>query len=193
MNMETFFKFVSLLYFITFFEPAYGANELVSKIAVVDMEFILENSLAVNSTRKSINELSKRIEKEMNEQEIKYKKYQEQLLELQKTITKEKFNLLVLEFNKSVNNFQKDIQQKKMALGRAHSQAMEIVLQKSVSIIANLAKKYNFDIVLPFSQVFYIRSEFNITSEVILNLNANLKVVPINYKTFLRNCIKISS
>ncbi|NDA90581.1 MAG: OmpH family outer membrane protein, partial [Alphaproteobacteria bacterium] len=69
----------------------------------------------------------------------------------------------------------------------AHSQAIEVVHQKTISIIGDLAKKYSLDIVLPTSQVLYVKSELNITPEVISKLNNDLKEVPINYQKFLKN------
>ena len=44
-------------------------GESSTKVAVVDVESILENSLAIGSIKKSINELSKTIENEISEQE----------------------------------------------------------------------------------------------------------------------------
>jgi Skp family chaperone for outer membrane proteins len=183
-------KFLKIYIFtvlIIFFRVANAYDEAAAKIAVVDVESILENSLAIGAIRKSINELSKTIENEINEQEKEYKKRQQELLEVQKTVSQEKFDSLVLKFNKSVSKIQKNIQQKKIALEHAHSQAIEVVHQKTISIIGDLAKKYSLDIVLPTSQVLYIKSELNITPEVISKLNNDLKEVPINYQKFLKN------
>ena len=172
---------------IIFFRVANAYDEAAAKIAVVDVESILENSSAIGSIRKSINELTKTIEDEITEQEKEYKKRQQELLELQKTLNQEKFDSLVLKFNKNVSKIQKNIQQKKIALEQAHSQAIEVVHQKTISIIGDLAKKYSLDIVLPTSQVLYVKSELNITPEVISKLNNDLKEVPINYQKFLKN------
>ena len=108
-------KFLKIYIFtvlIIFFRVANAYDEAAAKIAVVDVESILENSLAIGAIRKSINELSKTIENEINEQEKEYKKRQQELLEVQKTVTQEKFDSLVLKFNKSVSKIQKNIQQK---------------------------------------------------------------------------------
>lgn len=172
---------------IIFFRSISAYGEPSAKIAVVDVESILENSSAIGSIRKSINELTKTIEDEITEQEKEYKKRQQELLELQKTLNQEKFDSLVLKFNKNVSKIQKNIQQKKIALEQAHSQAIEVVHQKTISIIGDLAKKYSLDIVLPTSQVLYVKSELNITPEVISKLNNDLKEVQINYQKFLKN------
>ena len=78
---------------IIFFRSISAYGESSAKIAVVDVESILENSSAIGSIRKSINELTKTIEDEITEQEKEYKKRQQELLELQKTLNQHQ-NLL---------------------------------------------------------------------------------------------------
>jgi len=46
---------------------------------------------------------------------------------------------------------------------------------------------FDFNIVLPSSQVLFVISELNITLEVISRLNDSLKEVPIDYQKFLKN------
>ncbi|NBY35060.1 MAG: OmpH family outer membrane protein [Alphaproteobacteria bacterium] len=109
-------KFLKIYIFtvlIIFFRVANAYDEAAAKIAVVDVESILENSLAIGAIRKSINELSKTIENEINEQEKEYKKRQQELLEVQKTVSQEKFDSLVLKFNKSVSKIQNNYSTKK--------------------------------------------------------------------------------
>ena len=78
-------KFLKIYIFtvlIIFFRSISAYGEPSAKIAVVDVESILENSSAIGSIRKSINELTKTIEDEITEQEKEYKKRQQELLEL---------------------------------------------------------------------------------------------------------------
>lgn len=182
-----FLKICAFVISITFFELVSAQDHYIAKIAVVDVESILENSLAITGIRKSINELSEDIQKEIAQQEKDFKKRQQELLDLQKTLSQEKFDSLALKFNKNVSTIQKNIQLKKLALEQAHSQAIEVVHKKTISIISSLAKEYNFNIVLPSAQVLYVTSELNITLEVISKLNESLKNVPINYQKFLKN------
>jgi Skp family chaperone for outer membrane proteins len=183
-------KFLKICVFIisiTFFELVSAGDHYIAKIAVVDVEAILENSLAVASIRKSINELSEDIQKEIAQQEEDFKKREQELLDSRKTLSQEKFDSSVAKFDRNVSAVQKNIQLKKIALEQAHSSAMEVVHKKTISIINNLAKEYNFNIVLPSTQLLFVTSELNITLEVISKLNESLKEVPINYKKFLKN------
>ena len=182
-----FFRICIFLVLLEFFAIANAQDRYIAKIAVVDIESILENSLAIAGIKKSINELSQDIQNDISEQEKELKANEQNLLELEKTLTQEKFDLLVAKFNKDVNKAKKNIQFKKIALEQAHSESIEVVNQKIISIISELAKEYNLNIVLPSSQVLYINNELNVTLEVISKLNDNLKEVPVNYRKFLKN------
>jgi|JFJP01.1.fsa_nt_gi outer membrane protein len=182
-----FLKILVFLISLIFFGIASAQDRYIAKIAVVDIESVLENSLAITSIKKSVNVLSQNIQDDISKQEKELKAHEQKLLELQKTMTQEKFDSLVTKFNRDVSGTKKNIQLRKIALEQAHSQSIQVVHKKIISIISELAKDYNLNIVLPSSQVLYITSELNITLEVISKLNDSLKEVPVNYQKFLKH------
>ena len=182
-----FLKILVFLISLIFFGIASAQDRYIAKIAVVDIESVLENSLAITSIKKSVNVLSQNIQEDISKQEKELKAHEQKLLEVQKTMSQEKFDSLVAKFNKDVSRTKKNIQLRKIALEQAHSQSIQVVHKKIISIISELAKDYNLNIVLPSSQVLYITSELNITLEVISKLNDSLKEVPVNYQKFLKN------
>lgn len=165
---------------------ATSQDKYIAKIAVVDVESILENSLAMSDVRKSMNELGEKLQQENAEKEKEFKKYEETLIERRSTLSQEDFETLATEFNKNVSITHKNIQMKKHALDQAYSEAIDTVHKTTISIIGELAKQYNFNIVLPSNQVLFVTNELNITVEVIGALNNQLKHVPINYEKFLK-------
>lgn len=158
----------------------------IAKLAVVDVESILENSLAIANIKSSINALGESIQQELTEKEKEFKKREQELIELEKTLPKEKFDSLVAKFNQSINQAQKNFKVKKLALERAHSGAIEKVQKTIIVIIGELAKKYDFNTVLPSTNVLFIKNELNITSEVLSTLNARLVEVPVDYEKLLK-------
>ena len=77
-------------------------SKFVAKAAVVDVESILEHSLAIKHVKKSINEISDKIQRELTEKEINIKSIEAELIKQRGVLSEEKFNLKVLEFNKKV-------------------------------------------------------------------------------------------
>ncbi|MBA2629332.1 MAG: OmpH family outer membrane protein [Rickettsiaceae bacterium] len=156
-------------------------NKFVAKAAVVDVESILEHSLAIKHVKKSINEISDKIQRELTEKEINIKSIEAELIKQRGVLSEEKFNLKVLEFNKKVSQTQKEMQSKKNALEEAHSEAIAQVHKSTIEVITELAKQYGFNIVLPSSQVLFVESDMNITLQVITKLNERLSTVDVLY------------
>ena len=156
-------------------------SKFVAKAAVVDVESILEHSLAIKHVKKSINEISDKIQRELTEKEINIKSIEAELIKQRGVLSEEKFNLKVLEFNKKVSKTQKEMQNKKSALEEAHSKAIAQVHKSTIDVITELSKQYGFNIVFPSSQVLFVESNMNITLEVITKLNERLSIVDIKY------------
>lgn len=169
------------IFTISFFvlTAAIPVNKYDAKIAVVDVESILENSLAIANIRKSMDERLENIQKEISDKEKEFKNYEADLILRKDTLSEEKFKELADEFNKKVGDVQKNIQTRKLALEQARGGAIQKVHETTIFIISELAKKYDLNIVLPSNQVLFVTNELNITHEVIASLNEKLKEVEI--------------
>jgi Skp family chaperone for outer membrane proteins len=158
-----------------------GGSKFAGKIAVVDVQSILEHSVAVGEIRKSIDSISSKLQQEITNKELALKKLEEELIKKRSEIKEEAFEKLVSEFNQKVSTAQKEVQQKKARLEQAHSEAIRKVHDVTVTIIGDLAKRDHFDVALPSSQVLFVAGSLNITHEVLELLNSKLKVVKVNY------------
>lgn len=156
-------------------------NKFVAKAAVVDVESILEHSFAIKHIKKSTNEISDKIQRELTEKEIDLKSTEAELIKERGILSEEKFNSKVLEFHKKVSRIQKEMQSKKNALEEAHSEAIAQVHKSLIDVISELSKQHGFNIVLPSSQVLFAQSDMNITLEVITKLNERLSIVDVKY------------
>ena len=158
-----------------------NTEQFVGGVAVVDVQSILEHSIAVQNIRKSIDSISNDIQQEVTKEETKLKSLEEKLKEIRSSLSETAFEKEVEAFNKKVSAVQTDIHNKKSRLEHAHSQAIRKVHDTTISIIADLAKKHGFNIVLPSSQVLFITDELNLTQKVVQLLNDKLKTVEISY------------
>lgn len=155
--------------------------EYNSRIAVVDIESVMEHSLAIAHIKKTMNEITSDAQKEISKQEKKFKELEQVLLNEKGKIDEKTFEAKVQAFNKEVSLMQKNVKIKRVAIEKAHDEAIEIVHKKLMQVITDTAKKYDINLVLPSSQVLFVQNNFNITFEVIVALNNALKEVPINY------------
>ncbi len=151
------------------------------RVAIVDVQSILEHSAAIQSIRQSIEVISKNIQQEISKKETELKVVEEELVKKRSSLTQEAFDKEVAKFNKLVSEAQKNMQKKKSRLEQAHSEAVGRVHKATYSIISELSKKNKFNLVLPSSQVLFAKTELNITVEVIALLNERLQTIKVNY------------
>lgn len=178
------FKFLLLIFILQINVSAFGINKgnnFDVKVAIVDVQLILESSTAISGIRKSIDAISQDIQKYLTNKELEFKKIEEDLIKKRATLTEKAFEEEVSLFNKKVNDAQKEMQGKKTKLEQAHAKAVSKVHEVTIEIINDLAKKYNFNLALPSSQILFATGELNITSEIITLLNGKLKSVKVNY------------
>jgi Skp family chaperone for outer membrane proteins len=157
-------------------------NKYTARVAVVDVQSILEKSLAVQSIRKSIDQISDTIQKEMSAKELEFKGAEEAIVKKRGVLSDDAFDKEVSAFQKKVSDAQRSIQEKRTKLEQAHTEAVSKVHENTIMIIDKMSKERGFNIAIPSSQVLYAIESLNITEDVIENLNAQLKSVPVNYK-----------
>ncbi len=165
----------------------FANNKFDAKIAVVDVESILEHSVAMKEIKKSISIISENIQNELSKKEKALKLIETDLVKQRSSLKEKEFNQKVNEFNHKVSITQKEMQDKKSNLEIAYSLAMQEVHKVTISIISELSKKNNFNIVLPSAQVLFVKNSLNITPEVITGLNKKLKNVKIKYDSNIVN------
>lgn len=163
---------------------AYNTNDdrFQVRVAVVDIQSILENSLAVRSIRESVYKVSEKIQQDISDKEKEYKKIESALAAKRSSLNEEEFEKEVLRFEKAVNIIKKEIQARKTHLERAHAEAMGKVHETTINIISNLAEKYNINLVIPSAQILFAKSTLNMTLEVTTELNNKLKTVKMKYE-----------
>jgi Skp family chaperone for outer membrane proteins len=157
-------------------------DRFTAKIAIVDVDTVLENSIAMAQVKKSINEISELIQKEMSSKELELKKLESDLTNQRNNLNLQEFEQKVLDFNKTVSRAKKLMQMRKLSLEKAHNKAMSSIHKAIIDIVGLMSKDHGFNIVFPSSQVLFIDSNLNITGDVTEKLNKQLINVPIDYK-----------
>jgi Skp family chaperone for outer membrane proteins len=152
-----------------------------SGIAVVDVQYILENSTAMQAIRKSIESESRKLQLEIKDKESKLKKQEEDLLGRRSNLNEAEFSKLVHEFDRKVSEAQKSVQEKKVKLEEAHAAAVRKVHGVTVQILEEMSSKKSFVLVLPASQALFANEKLDISKEVLTALNAKLKFIKIEY------------
>lgn len=165
------------------FSYAYGAFASDNlRIAVVDLQNVIDNSIAVAELRKSMDQIAEKLHNEMSEKELRLKKLEAEIVKKRGIIKDEDFDKEVNDFYKQVSETQHEMQKKKSKLEHAHAEAIKIVHENTLEIISDIAKEKKYNVALPISQILYTDDNLTITKEVIERLNKKVKTIKLNYK-----------
>lgn len=161
---------------------AYNTNDerFQVRVAVVDIQSVLDNSSAVQAIRESVYRVSEKIQQDISDKETEFKKLESTINAKRSSISEEEFEKEVLRFEKMANLIKKEIQERKTHLEKAHAEAMGKVHETTINIISDLAEKHNINLVIPSAQILFAKSTLNMTLEVITELNNKLKTIQMN-------------
>ena len=175
-NYNKYFKIITFLIISNLTLLSHANN---SQLAIIDMQLLINRSIAVKKIKTDIENLTKEIQTNLD-QKIENLKNQEKILQQKKTELNEKvFEQELLKFNKQVTNLQKQAQKSKSKIEQIYASAMNIVQNKIFSIISEVAREKEYELVLPQSITIYHLPKLNITDLVAQKLNLELNNVPI--------------
>jgi Skp family chaperone for outer membrane proteins len=153
-------------------------NKQTSFIAVVDLHSIIENSLAVKDLNAKCEKIKKDLLDKMTLKQLELKQDESRLIEQkgQKSYQKD-----AGVFSKKVSETQKEYQQQKVKLEKAHSDGMMQINRNIVDITKSFCQKKGCSIVLPSSQVLYAENSLNISLEILEKLNQQISSINVNF------------
>lgn len=154
-----------------------------AKIAVLDVQYLMERSVAYTSVRKRIDDISADLHDKMAKKEASLKKEEEAIIKKRGLINDEELQKEIEAFSAKVSNIQRDIQKKKASLEQAHSEAVAKIQTQVNNIVSELATTNNFDMVVPSSQILFAVKRLDITEAVLKYLNERLKKVDLNFRS----------
>ena len=149
-----------------------------AKVVVIDIRYVIENSLAVKALRTKTKNKHDEIAVYLNDKERDLKLLESEIKKRKDSIAVKQFDKEVQNFNNKVQEAQKYKQEKSVSFQSEYSESMEKIKQRVTKIVAALAEKHKFDIVIPASLLFYGSPSYNInydiTKIVVAELNKTL-------------------
>ncbi len=184
---KSFLSVTLLFVFVAFgFTQAQAKDEAAAqatsiKIAVIDVEKVLNESKAGKSIQAQLKKRRESFQKE-------FFKRENDLAKAQKTLVKQKKNLSPKEFTKKRKEFEKKLLDAKTLFGKSRNSlekelgsALSTLRKNIIQATAKVADENKFDIVLKRESVVIAEQSMDITDKVLTRLNK--KVSNIKLKT----------
>lgn len=150
-----------------------------TKVGIIDVQSVLRSSVAARSIRPQMESLKADYQKRFKQSEADLLKAKKDL-ERERTILPEGFAERRKEFERRVNDTQRQVQAVNRMLDRALANAMRQVHKTLRLITKELAREQSLQLVVPKRVLIYYENKFDITQEVSRRLNKrlpNVKVV----------------
>lgn len=161
-------------------EPAQALAE--TKIAVVDVKRIMNESDAAKSIQKQIEAKRKSYQDEVEKHEKELKKIQDSVVGVSDEISKEEFDKKREGFEKKLLDMRKLVQQRRSALEIAASNSLQELRGEVVKVVAELAAENKYTIVITRQNVILAEKSLEITDDVMKNLNKRIKTIKLEIK-----------
>lgn len=162
------------------------AEEAV-KVAVVDIQKIVQESTATKDIQKQIEKKKNEFQASINKQEESLMKQDQELSKQKASLSADKFEEKRKEFKTKVAQTQRDVQKKRAQLESAYADALAKVQKSVLEIIKGMASDKGFTLALPSSQVLYYHGTMDISDEVLEKLNKQLPKVDVSVKDIKEN------
>ena len=163
--------------FFLFFFFSFNIVHAAEKIAYIDIDFLLNQSIAGKS-------ITKKIETQYKNDIEKFKILEKKLIDEENKIISQKNIISQDEFQKKINKLKKEIKlfnedrnSSLKLLNEIKKKSTSILIKSINPIIENYAKDNKIDIIFPKSNILIAKSEFEITEQIFLLLNEKIKEI----------------
>ncbi len=167
-----------LIIILTFLKFEIGlANE---KIAFIDLNFIMNNSVAGIEINSFINNLSKEKNKDFKLIENEIKKDENELISKKNIIEENIYNKKVNEIRIRINNYKLERQKFNKNLNEKKIKYNNLLLEKLNPIISNYVEKNSITMVLPKKMIIIGKKDLDITKQVLEILDKSIQKINFN-------------
>jgi Skp family chaperone for outer membrane proteins len=158
---------------------ALRAQELAPPVlAVIDLQKVRRDSIAVQALSKRIAEQKARHQDELREQERALREADQELARQRAILSPEAYAKKRGELEVRIASLQREARARKRGLDKVFAQGMALVQAELTEVATEIAKEWGLDLVLTKTTVVLVRPKFELTQEVLRRLNARLPDLP---------------
>ncbi len=161
-------RIVALLFVLLMIAPVYA-----QKIALVDLKEVASQANELKARMKELEALQAKGQKEIDAKEAELAKLQEEMEKTAKMpgATDEAKAMLYEKAQKKYAEYQKLVMQRQKELSEKAEPIQKKFVEKVRKIAQTIAVKKGYDIVIPAEQALYFNDKFDITKDVVSEIN----------------------
>jgi Skp family chaperone for outer membrane proteins len=153
------------------------ASEAAAKIVVLDVQHLLSNSLAAKDIKEQAKKLTEDFEKELKELDADLRKKHEKVIKDNKDKSNEDKVKARRQFEEELKKANDKANDRRIKLAKAVEGASQELRGQIMNIVASMAPKNGYEIVLTRQNIVIVSQKFDITSAVMDELNKEVDAI----------------
>mgnify|MGYP001338864345 CR=1 FL=1 len=176
-------KFNLLLFIILLITNISFADQYPNtSIGIIDINKVLTESKAAKDAAKQIEKIQKKSEEDSKKEDEQIIQEREKLIEQQSVMAPEAFEVKVADFEKKVQAYQIERQEKLRKLDQMVQEARASILDEVKPIINDYASELGITVILEKNAVIMSADDMDMTDQVIKILNKSLPKIKVELK-----------
>ncbi len=169
-------KLFFLIVIIFNFKPLYAQNNIV----YLDMQFILNNSLAGKMVTEHLEKIKDSKKGEFNKVLASIKTQENDIKSKKNILTDQEYNNQLNLLKKKISIFKKDQNQHLINLNKKKKNYSNQILEKLNPILSDYAKENNISFIISKEYILLAKKDHDITTIILNLLNNELKSINLN-------------
>lgn len=173
---------LSILFVVMLALPAVAADADKAKaptIIILDMQRVLQESLAAKSAQKQLETQRSKFQTEIEEEENGLRKAEKDLVQSRNTVPADVYADKEQQLRQRFLVVERQVQGRRKVLDQAFTDSMNVVRSNLSDIVQAVAKERAADLVLVKQQVLWADSALDVTDEVLRRLNEKLPEISV--------------
>ena len=150
------------------------------KIAIIDTEVIMKESLAGKSLIKQLSKIDDSNKKYFLEYEKKLKLEKEKISSQINILSKEEYDKKVLILNEDFKKYQNEVRDKLELTKSKRDKALKKILSELNVLLSNYSNENELTFIIDQKNIIIGRTDLNVTSEILKLIDLKLKKVSLN-------------
>ena len=169
-------KTIIVIFTILFFQNI-NAEE---KIAVVDVDFLINNSKAGKYIQTNIKKINDKNIKKFKNKEKEFEQKQNELISQKNVLSKEEFNKKASDLKKKINEYNKNKREIISESNKKKNKAIAELLAKINQLLIEYADQKKVSFIIDKKNIILTKNENEITKEIFEILNKKYDKIKIN-------------
>ena len=160
---------------------SFAAAEDKAPMLTVDIQMILEKSVAIQKVREQMDKKTESLKKEATQMEVSFKKKYEELEKQKSVLAKDAYEKKSNELNKEFGEVQKKVHDGRNALEKVNNEALQQFDKVFGEVIKDEAAKTNAKSIMHKGQFLYVDPSLDITPVILEAVNKKLPTIAVKF------------